>query len=211
MVSLWAENGSLPSYLEKHPDTNRFDMSTQICHGVAYLHRTGVIHGDLKGNNVLVSEQGVPVITDFGNAILEQGTMQFTETMKQNGFTPRWTAPEILDDQVRQSKEADVWALGMTVLEIITGKLPYYYIRSVVALIKAVAINNETPKRPEECIPSNSQHGDALWLLLLSCWEQEQGKRPEAERVVEIMKGVTRDGLVPVQATPEAEAEPAKE
>ncbi|KAG8771712.1 hypothetical protein FRC12_003461 [Ceratobasidium sp. 428] len=226
MVSPWVENGSLPSYLEKRPGTDRCDMSTQICNGVAYLHQTGVIHGDLKGNNVLVSDQGVPVITDFGNAVLEQGTMQFTETVKQGGFTPRWTAPEILEDQVKQSREADVYALGMTILEIITGKLPYYYIRNVVALIKAVAIKKETPKRPEESIPSNSLHGDALWLLLMSCWEQEPEKRPDADEVVEIvslradkfsskanidrlqMKGVTRDGLMPQQVATEAESEP---
>ncbi|KAG8790758.1 hypothetical protein FRC12_011120 [Ceratobasidium sp. 428] len=188
------------------------EQSTQICDGVAYLHETGVIHGDLKGNNVLVSEQGVPVITDFGNAVLEHGTMQFTETTKQNGFTPRWTAPEILEEKVKESREADVWALGMTILdlaqEIITGKLPYYYIRNVIALMRAVAIKNEIPKRPEETIPSNSLHGDALWLLLMSCWEQEPDKRPEAGKVAEIMKGVTRKGLVPQQAAMEVDPEP---
>ncbi|KAG8705435.1 hypothetical protein FRC09_002962 [Ceratobasidium sp. 395] len=78
----------------------------------------------------------------------------------------------------------------------------------VVALIKAVAIKNETPKRPEETIPSNSLHGNTLWLLLVSCWEQEPDKRPAAAKVVETMVGVTRDGLMPPQATPEAEPEP---
>ncbi|KAG9081613.1 hypothetical protein FRC07_014469, partial [Ceratobasidium sp. 392] len=187
MVSHWMENGSLPDYLKKHPELDRCDMarflsfleqSAQICDGVMYLHRAGIIHGDLKGNNVLVSEEGVPMITDFGNAVLEQGTMQFTETIKQGAFTPRWTAPEILDDrEVKQSKEADVYALGM-----------------------AVAIKNEIPKRPEEHIPLNSQRGEVLWSLLKSCWEFEPEKRPDAGSVAEIMKGVTREGLIPTQA-----------
>ncbi|KAG8742884.1 hypothetical protein FRC10_000804 [Ceratobasidium sp. 414] len=82
----------------------------------------------LPKNNVLVSNEGVPMITDFGNAILQQGTLQFTETAKQSGFAPRWTAPEILDErEVRQSKESDVYALGM---EIITGKVPYSHINN---------------------------------------------------------------------------------
>ncbi|KAG8736038.1 hypothetical protein FRC10_009870, partial [Ceratobasidium sp. 414] len=101
MVSLWMENGSLPSYLDKHPDISRCSM-----------------------NNVLVSSEGVPVITDFGNAVLQQGTLQFTETVKTIGFTPRWTAPEILDDKEKQSKEADVWALGMTILVLVLRCTP---------------------------------------------------------------------------------------
>ncbi|KAG9088919.1 hypothetical protein FRC06_001777, partial [Ceratobasidium sp. 370] len=75
-----------------------------------------------------------------------------------------------------------------------------------VALIKAIAIKNEIPKRPEGHIPSNSQYGDTLWSLLQSCWEFEPEKRPSASTVAEIMKGVTREGLLPVQAEPEEPA-----
>ncbi|KAG8730357.1 hypothetical protein FRC10_002849 [Ceratobasidium sp. 414] len=221
MVSLWMENGSLPSYLDKHPDLSRCDMT----------------HGDLKGNNVLVSSEGVPMITDFGNAALQQGTLQFTETARQSGFTPRWTAPEILDErEVKQSKEADVYALGMvnyfandigiirlsyatciqvshvSSQEIITGKLPYFYINNIIALMRTIGIKNETPKRPEEYIPSHSQHGDTLWSLLQSCWEFEYEKRPGAAKVAEIMQGITREGLMPaLTRSEEAEAKPAPE
>ncbi|KAG8690671.1 hypothetical protein FRC08_010455, partial [Ceratobasidium sp. 394] len=227
MVSLWMENGSLPAYLAKHPGLSRCDMAIHVCNGLKYLHRTGIIHGDLKGNNVLVSGKGIPVITDFGNAILHQGTLQFTETAKQSGFAPRWTAPEILDErEVKQSEGADVYALGMTILvlstshiphfiqssyngsqEIITSKVPYSHIHNMVALIKAIAIKNETPKRPEESIPPNSQHGDALWSLLQSCWEFDSEKRPGATEVAKIMKGITREGLIPARAESEEQAE----
>ncbi|KAG8722980.1 hypothetical protein FRC09_005270 [Ceratobasidium sp. 395] len=115
-----------------------------------------------------------------------------------------------------------------------TGKPPYHYIRTVhfvlkvVALIRAVAIEKETPKRPEECIPSNTSYGDALWLLLTSCWEYEPEKRPRARNVLvqmvslnpgkrseanacELqMEGVTRDKSISPQAASvlEPEAEP---
>ncbi|KAG9098021.1 hypothetical protein FS749_004907 [Ceratobasidium sp. UAMH 11750] len=134
MVTLWMENGSLPTYLNRHFDIDRCNMSVHVCKGLVYLHSTGLVHGDLKGQNVLVSDQGVPMITDFGNAVLQQGTLQFTETMNAPQFTPRWTvrmveckrimttngccnqAPELLDDGPKQSQEADVYALGMTIL-----------------------------------------------------------------------------------------------
>ncbi|KAG9080753.1 hypothetical protein FS749_007910, partial [Ceratobasidium sp. UAMH 11750] len=213
MVSLWMENGSLPSYLAKYPSLDRCDMAVRVCNGLEYLHNTGIIHGDLKGNNVLVSSEGIPMITDFGNAVLQQGTLQFTETVKQSGFTPRWTAPEILDErEVKQSEEADVYALGMTILETITGKVPYSHINNIVALIKAIAIKNETPKRPEEHMASNSEHGDALWSLLQSCWKFEPEERPDAAEVAKIMKGITREGLMPApEAEEAAEAEAAPE
>ncbi|KAG9088921.1 hypothetical protein FRC06_001779 [Ceratobasidium sp. 370] len=69
--------------------------------------------------------------------------------------------------------------------------------------MRTIGIKNEIPKRPEESIPSNSQHGDALWSLLQSCWEFKPEKRPSAAKVAEIMKGVTREWPVPVQAEPE--------
>ncbi|KAG8713221.1 hypothetical protein FRC09_018962 [Ceratobasidium sp. 395] len=219
MVSRWVGNGSLPFYLEKHPGTDRCDMSTQICDGVAYLHDIGVIHGDLKGSNVLVSEQDIPMITDFGNAVLEQGTLQFTETTKQSGFTPRWTAPEILNDEVTQSREADVYALGMTILWLESYRIttydlvkrvsplphcyessPIHLISKVPALIKVVVFDKKLPKRPEERIPSNTARGDALWLLLVSCWEYEPEKRPAARNVAEMVNNVARGNSVSLPA-----------
>ncbi|KAG9089131.1 hypothetical protein FS749_001594 [Ceratobasidium sp. UAMH 11750] len=117
MVSLWVENGSLPSYLDKHLGVDRCSMSAQVCRGLEYLHDIGMVHGDLKGQNILVSDNGTPMITDFGNAVLQQGTLMFTETKHAPQFTPRWTAPELMEeDGIRQSQEADVYALGMTIL-----------------------------------------------------------------------------------------------
>ncbi|KAG9075692.1 hypothetical protein FS749_012612 [Ceratobasidium sp. UAMH 11750] len=145
------------------------------------------------------------MITDFGNAVLQQGTLMFTETINTPTFTPRWTAPELMDDEVRQSREADVYALGMTILvglymlyhdpdrlllmqEIMTGKVPYYYRSSVPALLKTIFIDKEIPKRPEENIPSNSKHGDVLWSLLQRCWEYKPEKRPSTPEVAEIVR-----------------------
>ncbi|KAG8718561.1 hypothetical protein FRC08_004977 [Ceratobasidium sp. 394] len=196
MISLWVENGSLPSYLHKHPGVDRRTMSMQVCEGLKYLHDTGVVHGDLKGQNILVSDNQTPMITDFGNAVLQQGTLVFTETINAPNFTPRWTAPELMDDEVRQSREADVYALGMIILELITGKVPYYYKSSIAALVKTMLVDKAIPKRPEESIPSNSEHGDVLWSLLQRCWDHEPEERPSATEVAKIMNGITREGLM---------------
>ncbi|EUC60961.1 tyrosine kinase domain protein [Rhizoctonia solani AG-3 Rhs1AP] len=92
MVSPWMEHGSLPHYLKKVPGVNQFDMCVRICEGLAYLHQIGIIHGDLKGANVLVSDRGIPVFTDFGNSLLTDRTIFFTQTTSSPSFTVRWSA-----------------------------------------------------------------------------------------------------------------------
>ncbi|KAG9100243.1 phosphatidylinositol-binding protein scs2 [Ceratobasidium sp. UAMH 11750] len=112
MVSPWAERGSLPIYLAKKPELNKLLLCARIAEGLAFLHASGVIHGDLKGANVLVSDTDEPLLADFGNAVLYEQTLKFTYTTAKKNLSPRWTAPELLDEG-SYSVEADVYALGM--------------------------------------------------------------------------------------------------
>ncbi|KAG9092271.1 hypothetical protein FS749_015866 [Ceratobasidium sp. UAMH 11750] len=84
--------------------------------------------------------------------------------------------------------------------EIITGKVPYYYKHTIAALYKTLLVDKENPKRPEENVTSNSQHGNILWSLLQDCWEYEPEKRTSATQVAKIMGGITREGLMPERA-----------
>ncbi|KAH7340929.1 kinase-like domain-containing protein [Rhizoctonia solani] len=159
MVSKWLENGNC----------------YRISDGLAYLHDIEIIHGDLKGANVLIDGNGTPMLADFGNRI-----------------SPRWTAPEILDGSTSYSYAADVYALGM---EVITGLVPFRELQRDQAVYTAIVIKNEIPKRPEACIPRQSRDGDALWSLLNQCWAYEPGKRPLAKYVQAQIKWITREGL----------------
>ncbi|KAG9080510.1 hypothetical protein FRC06_006494, partial [Ceratobasidium sp. 370] len=190
MVSLWLERGSLPSYMGQTPEFDRCKMSTDIAHGLAYLHLIGIIHGDLKGLNVLISDDGVPMLTDFGNAVLQDCTLNFTTTTQKNSLSPRWAAPELLDDRGgTYSAAADVYALGMgnrrLKQETFTGQVPYFG-KSEFGVLSAVTIRKEVPARPEEQIPSESKQGDMLWLLLKRCWANEPSDRPSSLEVAEM-------------------------
>ncbi|QRV95854.1 Tyrosine kinase family catalytic domain protein [Ceratobasidium sp. AG-Ba] len=90
MITKWEPNGSLPQYLERHPDADRCLLSTQIVQGLCYLHESGIVHGDLKGANVLISSDGVAQLADFGNAMLHEYTLQFTGTLNKEALSPRW-------------------------------------------------------------------------------------------------------------------------
>ncbi|GAB1522457.1 hypothetical protein RhiTH_005575 [Rhizoctonia solani] len=96
MISPWMTQGSLPRYLERTPDANRYNLCVQLCDGLSFMHQIGIIHGDLKGANVLISGDGIPVITDFGNSLYSNQSIEFTKTTSSNSLTLRWSASELI-------------------------------------------------------------------------------------------------------------------
>ncbi|KAG9088029.1 hypothetical protein FS749_002482 [Ceratobasidium sp. UAMH 11750] len=96
MVSPWMGNGSLPSYLSREPNTDRLRICAQISDGLAYLHQCGIVHGDIKGLNVLVSTEGVPALADFGNAVGRDRSLLFTTTTSYTSISLRWAVRDPL-------------------------------------------------------------------------------------------------------------------
>lgn len=98
------------------------EIARQLCAGISEAHRSGIVHGDLKSSNVILcpDEAGHlrPVITDFG---LASGANQ---TSGAFGGTPDYMAPELWRGQ-RPSKASDMYALGVILYEIVTGRLPF--------------------------------------------------------------------------------------
>ncbi|KEP47618.1 tyrosine kinase family catalytic domain protein, partial [Rhizoctonia solani 123E] len=113
MVSPWLENGDLKSFIRDNPGVDRCALCTQVTDGVAYLHGRGVVHGDLKAANILISHDQTVKITDFGSARLSEYSLQFHTSTKGCGVSPRWTAPEILEERTKTTIATDVYALGM--------------------------------------------------------------------------------------------------
>ncbi|KAF8594712.1 kinase-like protein [Ceratobasidium sp. AG-I] len=194
MVSPWMKHGSLPTYLTNEPSADRCLISAQITEGLIYLHSTGTVHGDLKGLNVLVAEDGTPQLTDFGNVLLEHYSLQFTTTGPKSNHSTRWTAPELLLGTGIYSTKADVYALGMTILETITNKPPYAG-KPEPTVMGLVMFQKELPPRPLDLIPKGSEHGDALWATLTQCWSHDPESRPSAAAIGHMIKNITQMGL----------------
>ncbi|KAG8795785.1 hypothetical protein FRC12_009792 [Ceratobasidium sp. 428] len=178
MVAAWESNGDLPRYLERNTNTDRCRMSVQIIEGLSYLHKLGVVHGDLKGANVLISENGSPRLADFGNAASKELTLRFTQASTKGSFSPRWTAPELFED-TKCNVQADIYALGM---ETLTGEVPFPD-KQDHQVIYSVMFKRLQPTRPEAHIPTGSKDGNKLWSLLQWCWEYKPDKRPSAAEV----------------------------
>jgi len=120
----YVSNGNIRQYLQQenpHGDDwfGRYIMIRGICHGLRYLHDNKINHLDLKPENIMLDGQMEPKITDFGlSRLLEQG--QSTLVTKHIVGTLRYIAPEIID-KGEISFKADIYALGIIIIELLTG------------------------------------------------------------------------------------------
>jgi len=112
-----------------------------IASGLDYAHVMGVVHRDLKPSNILMDEHGNPYIADFGIAKRLDGRDDVTNTILSG--TAGYIAPEIAQSG-RSTKSADLYALGIIVFEMFTGRLPYMGRNSYKIL--SAHINQEIPK-----------------------------------------------------------------
>lgn len=97
--------------------------------GLAYLHERDILHRDIKPDNILISEQGEYVISDFGlshrmRSTLRRASSRYNGSDRVSG-TIGYMAPEMFTGQPNAVKATDIWALGATIYEAITGELPF--------------------------------------------------------------------------------------
>ncbi|KDN47940.1 hypothetical protein RSAG8_03360, partial [Rhizoctonia solani AG-8 WAC10335] len=115
LVSPWMQSGSLSDHLMRSKTCARLQFCLEIASTVEYLHGKGIVHGDLKADNILVSDAGHAQLVDFGSATLANYlTLCFTRTSRVLALSLRFAAPEILGgSSEHHTMESDVYALGM--------------------------------------------------------------------------------------------------
>ncbi|TDL26791.1 kinase-like protein [Rickenella mellea] len=194
-VTVWMINGNVLDYLKQNQNADRLKMIQGIAKGLRYLHSKGVIHSDLKCENILVSNnpEGTPLLMDFGLSRLLEISQKILSS-REGGGTCRWMAIELLQTQLGVStsatKESDVWAFGMTGFEILAGEPPYAQHKNDGAVILAI-VSKEIPRKPEIC----KGDGAVLWDIFVQCWNPYPSKRPSMSEVSGMMKGLTSEGF----------------
>ncbi len=102
-----------------------FSVITQVCDALHFAHEQGVVHRDVKPGNIFVDKSGAVKIGDFGLARIAKQDTNVSLTMTGAGMgTPSYMAPEQLEDAKAIDARADIYALGVVIYEMLTGKVP---------------------------------------------------------------------------------------
>ena len=114
------ETESMPCAPLDAADARRWFADAVV--GLEYLHFQGVVHYDLKPDNILVASDGRAVISDFGVSRVQPNR---SDMCVGSPGTPTYTAPEVWSANSYQGRLADVWSLGVTLHAMVFGCLPY--------------------------------------------------------------------------------------
>ncbi|KAL0578928.1 hypothetical protein V5O48_003076 [Marasmius crinis-equi] len=178
LVSPWMEKGDLPHYLEETPreHVDHQSLAFDVAAGLSYLHSRKIVHGDLKGVNVLMTPDERACIGDFGlSCVADSCAIRLvTSSIRQSGTT-RWLSPELLELSGRTTKSSDIYAYAC----IFTGKVPFHGSRDC-AVISAV-VKKQRPLRPIDELELT----DEMWEVMVDCWKHDQSQRPTAADVLE--------------------------
>jgi serine/threonine-protein kinase len=137
--------------INRQPIAERLALFRQVCHAVAYAHRYGVIHRDIKPGNILVNEEGQAKLLDFGIAkILDAQGTGVTLTDGRMPLTPEYASPEQFRGE-GISTASDVYSLGVVLYELLTGRRPHELRQCTAAECERIVCQEE-PRRPSTVV-----------------------------------------------------------
>ncbi|KAF9648138.1 kinase-like protein [Thelephora ganbajun] len=190
IVSSWMRNGNVMEYTRGNPELS------EVMSGATYLHELGVAHGDLKGANILVDDNGTARLADFGlmAILIDLSTIPLSATTVSSVGTVCWMSPELLFGQNSpRTCQSDCYALGMVIYEVLTGLRPFHNL-SPFAVVVAVQKGGR-PRKP----PNARSLGlsDKLWELVLRCWNKSSSARPTARQLFRCLEDSSRTWIPP--------------
>ncbi|KAK7845462.1 serine/threonine-protein kinase STY13 [Quercus suber] len=191
IVTEYAKGGSVRQFLMKRqnravPLKLAVKQALDVARGMAYVHEFGLIHRDLKSDNLLINADKSIKVADFGVARIEVKT----EGMTPETGTYRWMAPEMIQHRPYTQK-VDVYSFGIVLWELITGLLPFPNMTAVQAAF-AVVNKGVRPIIPNDCLPTLSE-------IMTRCWDANPDVRPPFTEVVRMLENAEVEILTTVR------------
>jgi eukaryotic-like serine/threonine-protein kinase len=169
------------------------EIASQVADALALAHDRGIVHRDIKPQNVLLTASGEAKVSDFGIA-RAASTQTMTQTNSVLG-TLAYMSPEQLRGE-RVGPESDLYSLGVVIYEMLTGELPYQGSDPIATAMKHL---DEPPRNPREVNPAVPEELGALVVRLLAKGPEDRYR--SAASLSEDLRRV-RDGTLPVAAGP---------
>jgi serine/threonine protein kinase len=184
IVMEYCEGGSLLRALKNERNPLTLLEKKRICHGIImgmiHLHAERIIHRDLAARNILLTQNKLAKVTDFGLSRIIGIEYEQANTRSSIGAV-RWMSPEAIDKQI-YSKSSDVWSFGILVWEIASnGKVPYEQFQSIASLVKAIQKKNVQLNVPDETAPLFKQ-------IISLCTKKDPRRRPTFEQLDDLIK-----------------------
>ena len=192
MAMEYVEGRSLRALMrgEPLPRAQALDVARQVGDALVYLESQGVVHRDLKPENVLLTPDGRVKILDFGIALSQQSRRLTWGALSNAVGTPDYMAPEQIRGR-RGDARTDVYALGMLLFEMLTGKLPFDR-PSARALLRAKAA--EEPRPPSWYVRDFDPGLEAIILKAI-----ERDPRHRYESAAELLRDLRDPAAVPAR------------
>ncbi|CAJ0941971.1 unnamed protein product [Ranitomeya imitator] len=188
IITEYMENGSLDSYLRSRDGHFTIIQLVGLLRGIAsgmkYLSDLGYVHRDLAARNILVNNNLVCKVSDFGLSRILEDDPDAAYTTTGGKIPIRWTAPEAITYR-KFSSASDVWSFGIVMWEVLAyGERPYWNMT-----------NRDVINSVEEGyrLPAPMGCPTALHQLMLDCWQRERNERPRFSLIVSILDKLIRN------------------
>ncbi|KLO04698.1 kinase-like protein [Schizopora paradoxa] len=178
-----------------------FDVSLGIAKGLYHIHENNIAHGLVRSANILVSPSGEALLANFESSTVKEPSWinNLNKTEDYRHFT-RWLPIEyyqVEESEIfRPNQKSDVWAFGMTILELLTGRVPYAYMVNDGAVMKAILKRYLPVEEKPNYIGNDAELKSDIWLLCRKCWKRNPKKRPSMRDILqELIRMKYRHGV----------------
>lgn len=182
------------------PEAEAVRLIAQVCEGLQRAHKQGLVHRDVKPDNIMVTRDGVAKLTDMGLVKDVEGDLNLTKTGRGLG-TPHYMAPEQFRNAKGVDVRGDIYSLGATLYALVTGRVPFENASPLDCWMKK--IRNEFPP-PKDLAPGVSDRVD--WAIRRAMSAEPDRRPASCREFLEDLTGQSRGGAPAAGAPPAAGA-----